>query len=131
MTLENPSKEYEKLMKKISRLEFFKQKNEAISILSSKLNKNRFTVFQQSSGLIRLGLLYVSLKNYLIASELFGKALRLVKDYPFPYHPNFKIIFETFKQAKKCSFLDYWSRDFSNRVGYDKRYNKLNEIYTI
>ena len=123
--MEKPSKEYEKLMKKISRLEFFKQRNKAISLLSEELNKNKFTIFEQSSGLIKLGLLYVSLKSYLIASELFDQALHLVKDHPVPYHPNFKLIFETFKNAKKYSILDYWSKDFLKRVDYDKRYKSI------
>lgn len=59
------------------------------------------------------------------ASEIFDKALRLVRDKQFPYHPNFIIIFQTFKESNKLSLIDFWKKDFSKREQYDKRYKKL------
>lgn len=123
--MENPSKEYQILMKKIEFLNLFKQRNKAITILTKELKTEIFTLNEQSSGLIRLGLLYVSIKDDEKAAEIFDKALHLVKDQEIPFHPNFKIIFRTFNKINNSSLLAFWTDNFSKRQQFDKKYKKL------
>lgn len=123
--MEKPTKKYVKLMKKIELLIFFRQKNKAISILNTQLQFDQYTINEKSSGLIRLGLLYVSMKNYKKASEVFDRALLLVKDEQFSYHPNFIIILQTFEKVNMNPLLNFWREDFLKRVPYDKKYLNL------
>lgn len=123
--MEKPTKKYVKLMKKIELLIFFRQKNKAISILNTQLQFDQYTINEKSSGLIRLGLLYVSMKNYKKASEVFDRALLLVKDQQFSYHPNFIIILQTFEKVNMNPLLNFWREDFLKRVPYDKKYLNL------
>lgn len=123
--MEKPTKKYVKLMKKIELLIFFRQKNKAISILNTQLQFDLYNINEKSSGLIRLGLLYVSMKNYKKASEVFDRALLLVKDQQFSYHPNFIIILQTFEKGNMNPLLNFWREDFLKRVPYDKKYLNL------
>lgn len=123
--MKKPSKDYKKLMNRIELLSFFRQKNKAILILNEHLATNKYSIYEKSSGLIRLGLLYVSRKDYKSAAKIFDEALLLVKNEKYPYHPNFKIILQTFQKASMFSLLTFWGEDFSKRIQYDKNFMKL------
>lgn len=126
--MEEPSKEYIKLMRKVEFLDFIKMREKAVRLIENSLNEGNFSNIDTLNGLYRLGYLYTEMKEYELASKIFEKALNQSSDILFPYNPYFKYIFLSFKKSNEIELLNYWLNDFKGRVSYDKRFKKFSKM---
>lgn len=93
--------------------------------MMSLATEQNFSKEEISSGLIYLGLLYSSSKEYQKASDCFNKALELVENQNFKYSGNFKRIIQTFIKNEEQQKAQYWLDNLLQRQNYDKNFKKL------
>ncbi|MRX56069.1 tetratricopeptide repeat protein [Bacillus idriensis] len=123
-SLIKPLKKYEDYVYKAGTYEILFLKRKAIKVMRLATEQN-FSKEEISSGLIYLGLLYSSSKEYQKASDCYNKALELVKNENFKYSVNFKKIIQTFIKNGEQQKAQYWLENLLQRQNYDKNYKKL------
>ena len=123
-SLIKPLKNYEDYVYRAGTYESLFLKKKAIQVMSLATEQN-FSKGEISSGLIYLGLLYSSSKEYQKASYCFDKALELVKDQNFKYSENFKKIIRIFIKNGEQQRAQYWLDNLVQRQKYYKNIKKL------
>ncbi|TDL78544.1 tetratricopeptide repeat protein [Peribacillus frigoritolerans] len=123
-SLIKPLKKYKDYVYKAGTYEILFLKRKAIKVMSLATEQN-FSKEELSSGLIYLGLLYSSSKEYQKASDCYNKALELMKNENFKYSGNFKKIIQTFIKNGEQQKAQYWLDNLLQRQNYDKNYKKL------
>lgn len=123
-SLIKPLKKYEDYVYRAGTYESWFLKKKAIKVMSLATEQN-FSKEEISSGLIYLGLLYSSSKEYQKASDCFNKALELVENQNFKYSGNFKKIIQTFIKNEEQQKAQYWLNNLLQRQNYDKNFKKL------
>ncbi|OXS77132.1 hypothetical protein B1B04_01640 [Lysinibacillus sp. KCTC 33748] len=118
-------KRYNRLLWKIEFLSLFHFKQKAIELLLKHLKQHEYPIEIEASGLVRLGHLYVDLKDFEQAAEIYHKAYLLAQELEFRYNSTEKEILSIFQKAGRHDLYAYWYEDFLNRAKYDKRFKKL------
>lgn len=123
-SLIKPLKKYEDYVYRANTFENWFLKKKAIKVMNLA-NQQNFSKEETSSGLIYLGLLYSSSKEYQKASDCFDKALELMENENFKYSGNFKMIIQTFIKNGEQHKAQYWLENLLQRQSYDKNFRKL------
>ncbi|WP_079508915.1 tetratricopeptide repeat protein [Mesobacillus jeotgali] len=123
-SLIKPLTKYEDYVYRAGTYESWFLKKKAIQVMRLATEQN-FSKEEISSGLIYLGLLYSSSKEYREASDCFNKALELVKNQNFNYSGNFKKIIQTFIKNGEHQKAEYWLAHLLQRQNYDENFKKM------
>lgn len=127
LSLIKPLKKYEDYVYRANTYENWFLRKKAIRVMDLATQQN-FSKEETSSGLIYLGLLYSSSKDYEKASDCFNKALELMENEKFKYSGNFKKIIETFIKNGNQQKAQYWLDNLLQRQSYDKKFKKLDVL---
>lgn len=123
--LDKTYKQYNRFLRRIEILSYLYLKKKAIKLLLEHLKQNNYPSEIEASGLIRLGHLYVDIKDFKEAAEIYHKAYSLVKDLDFRYTSNEKKVLSVFQKANRQDLYSFWQKDFVERIKYDKRFKRL------
>ncbi|KIL43227.1 hypothetical protein [Jeotgalibacillus campisalis] len=126
-SLIKPLKKYEDYVYKAGTYDNWFLKRKAIKVMSLATEQN-FSKEEISSGLIYLGRLYSSSKEYQKASDCYNKAFELMKNENFKYSSNFKKMIQTFTKSGEQQKAQYWLDNLLQRQNYDKNYKKLKAL---